>query len=280
MRKLIEFLVRKRHWFLFVLLEAVSLLLLYRGNRYQQTVMLSSANMLTGSVVSLSGSVASYLNLRDINKDLLERNGRLEARMLSLQDQLEMLMADTVTFRGFVPDTTDSIPYTFVVADVVNNSVVRLFNYITINKGKLDGIEPDMGVVCERGAVGIVSTVSDHFSVVIPLLNPKLRLSCKVQGSGYFGSLNWDGRDALYANLEELPRHVDFQKGDTVVTSGYSTVFPEGVMVGTVDDMSDSHDGLSYLLKIKLATDFGKVSHVRVISRGGQEEQKEIEKGY
>ena len=170
MRKLIEFLVRKRHWFLFVLLEAVSLLLLYRGNRYQQTVMLSSANMLTGSVVSLSGSVASYLNLRDINKDLLERNGRLEARMLALQDQLEMLMADTVTFRGFVPDTTDSIPYTFVVADVVNNSVVRLFNYITINKGKLDGIEPDMGVVCERGAVGIVSTVSDHFSVVIPLL--------------------------------------------------------------------------------------------------------------
>lgn len=277
MRKLIEFLVRKRHWFLFVLLEAVSLLLLYRGNRYQQTVMLSSANMLTGSVVSLSGSVTSYLNLREINKDLLERNGRLEARMLSLQDQLEMLMADTVTFRGFVPDTTDSIPYTFVVADVVNNSVVRLFNYITINKGKLDGIEPDMGVVCERGAVGIVSTVSDHFSVVIPLLNPKLRLSCKVQGSGYFGSLNWDGRDALYANLEELPRHVDFQKGDTVVTSGYSAVFPPGIIVGTVAEFEKQHDDNFYSLRVRLATDFQALNNVRVIKNLRQAEQLRIE---
>ena len=130
MRKLIEFLVRKRHWFLFVLLEAVSLLLLYRGNRYQQTVMLSSANMLTGSVVSLSGSVASYLNLRDINKDLLERNGRLEARMLALQDQLEMLMADTVTYLLSLIMMADIQKPS---ANIIRSLLLLLFNYIEVS---------------------------------------------------------------------------------------------------------------------------------------------------
>ena len=135
-----------------------------------------------GYIASISGSVTSYLNLRDINKELLERNGQLELQMLDLQDQLDALIADTVSFKGFAPDSTEQFPYSFVVADVVNNSVTHLSNYITVDKGKLDGIMPDMGVVSERGVVGIVSTVSDHFSVIIPLLNPKFRLSCKVLG--------------------------------------------------------------------------------------------------
>ena len=118
---------------------------------------------------------------------------------------------------------------------------------------------------------------SPHYSLVISLLNSKSNLSCKISGSGYFGYLHWEGTDAQYAYLRDLPRHAEFSVGDTVVTSGYSAVFPEGVMVGTVDEMTDSHDGLSYRVKVKLATDFGKVTQVCIISRAGQEEQKSLE---
>ena len=277
MRKLLEFLIGKRHWFLFILLEAVSLMLVYRNNAYQRNIIFSSANVVTGYIASISGSVTSYLNLRDINKELLERNGQLELQMLDLQDQLDALIADTVSFKGFAPDSTEQFPYSFVVADVVNNSVTHLSNYITVDKGKLDGIMPDMGVVSERGVVGIVSTVSDHFSVIIPLLNPKFRLSCKVLGSSYFGSLSWNGRNTLYANLDELPRHVEFQKGDTIVTSGYSAVFPSGIIVGTVADFEKQHDDNFYSLQVELATDFQALNNVSIIKNFRQTEQIGVE---
>ena len=114
--------------------------------------------------------------------------------------------------------------------------------------------------------------------MVISLLNSKSSISCKVVGSDYFGYLKWQGRDVQYAYLKDLPRHAEFNLGDTVVTSGYSSIFPEGIMVGTVDDIQDSHDGLSYLLKIKLATDMGQVQAVRVVERIGQVEQMALEK--
>ena len=277
MRKLLEFLIRKRHWFLFVLLEVVSLVLVYRNNAYQRNIMSGSANVVAGSILSLSGNFLSYLNLREVNKDLLERNGQLELQVLELRDELEMLTSDTTGMSGFVADSVSRFPYSFILAGVVNNSVTRMFNYITVNKGKLDGVKPDMGVICERGVVGIVSDVSDHFAVIIPLLNPKLRLSCKVLGSGYFGSLNWDGRDAEYANLEELPRHVRFEKGDTIVTSGYSAVFPSGIIVGSVADFEKQRDDNFYSLQVKLSTDFQTLNNVLIIENFYQDERLNIE---
>ena len=260
MRKLLDFLVRKRHWFLFILLEIISLTLVYRNNAYQRNIMFSSANVITGHITSVSGFVTSYLNLRDINRELLE-----------------MMRADTALFVGFAPDSTGQFPYSFVMADVVNNSVTYLSNYITVNKGRKDGVEPDMGVVSERGVVGIVSTVSDHFSVVIPLLNPKFKLSCKVLGSSYFGTLSWNGRNARFANLDELPRHVEFEKGDTIVTSGYSAVFPSGIIVGTVADFEKQHDDNFYSLQVELATDFQALNNVRIIKNFRQTEQIGVE---
>ena len=167
--------------------------------------------------------------------------------------------------------------YQIFKANVIKNSLNKADNYITLDRGTTEGIRPEMGVVDANGVVGIVYKTSPHYSLVIPLLNSKSSISCKIVGSDYFGYLKWEGGNSRFAYLKDLPRHAEFNLGDTVVTSGYSTVFPEGVMVGTVDDMSDSHDGLSYLLKIKLATDFGKVSNVRVISRNGQDEQKALE---
>lgn len=277
MRKLLDFLVRKRHWFLFILLEIVSFVLIYRNNTYQRSILFSSGNVVTGHIASVSGAVTSYLNLKQINRELLDRNGQLEMELLRLQDRIALMQTDTAGFTGYVPDSTGTFPYTFISARVVNNSVTRVANYITIDKGRADGILPDMGVVSQNGVVGVISTVSDHFAVAISLLNPKFLLSCKVAGNNYFGSLQWDGRSIDYANLDELPRHVDFQKGDTIVTSGFSAIFPAGIVVGTVESHQKQHDDDFYSVRVKLSTDFSTLTDVRVISNYKQEEQRTVE---
>lgn len=258
---------------MFLLLEIISFMLIYRSNAYQRNMILSSANVLTGYISSVSGYVTSYLNLKEINKELIERNGQLEMQLLEMQDRLEMMLADTVSFAGFSPDSTEQFPYRFIMAGVVNNSVTHLANYITVNKGRQDGVEPDMGVVSDRGVVGVVSTVSDHFAVIIPLLNPKFRLSCKVSGSSYFGTLSWNGRDPRYANVDELPRHVEFEKGDTILTSGYSALFPAGIIVGRVVDFEKQRDDNFYSLEVELATNFQTLNNVRIIQNFYQAEQ-------
>lgn len=277
MRKLLDFLLRKRHWLLFVLLEVISFVLLYNHKAYHRNIMLGSANVITGHLTSITGNLFAYLDLREINRGLLVRNGQLEMEILELRDQLDMMRADTALFSGFAADSTEQFPYSFITADVVNNNISYLSNYITINKGRKAGIEPDMGVVSDKGVVGIVSTVSDHFAVIIPLLNPKFRLSCKVLGSNYFGTLGWNGRDIRLANLDELPRHVEFEIGDTIVTTGYSAVFPAGIIVGKVVDFKKQHDDNFYSLEVELATYFETLNQVRVIKNYYQDEQKGVE---
>ena len=220
----------------------------------------------------------SYMNLREINRDLSERNSQLEMEMLELQEQLEILKADTVAFRGFAPDSLESpYPYDFVMARVKYNSISYISNYITIDKGSKDGIAPDMGVVSDKGVVGLVSLVSENMAVVIPVLNPKFNLSCKVKGSSYFGSMTWNGRDIQYANLEQLPRHVEFLKGDTIVTSGFSSIFPSGIIVGTITSFEKEKDDNFFSLEVKLSTDFTSLNNVRVIRNYKQQEQRLLE---
>ena len=276
MRNLLNFLIKYNYWFLFLLLEVASFVLLFRFNRYQQSVFFTSANAVAGKVYEISGGLSSYFHLKAVNEDLLDRNLWLEQRVALLEKTLRDRGADSV--RLYSLEHTAPGDYTIMKAGVIKNSLNKADNYITLDQGRDAGIRPDMGVVDANGVVGIVYKTSAHYSLVIPLLNSKSSISCKIVGSDYFGYLKWEGGDSRFAYLKDLPRHAEFNLGDTVVTSGYSTVFPAGVMVGTVDDMSDSHDGLSYLLKIKLATDFGKVGDVRVIARTGQDEQKLLEK--
>ncbi len=275
MRNLLNFLIKYNYWFLFLLLEAASFVLLFRYNNYQQGLFFTSANDVAGKVYEISGSVTSYFHLKSVNEDLLDRNLWLEERVASLQKVLKEKGVDSLSLVSLqrVP-TTDIRIYK---ASVIKNSVNLPDNYITLDKGAKDGISSEMGVVDANGVVGIVYKTSPNYSIVLPLLNSKSSISCKIVGSDYFGYLKWENGDSRYAYLKDLPRHAEFNLGDTLVTSGYSTVFPEGIMVGTIDDMSDSHDGLSYLLKIKLATDFGKLSDVRIIARNKQSEQKVLE---
>lgn len=275
MRNLLNFLLKYNYWLLFILLEVASFVLLFRFNHFQQSVFFSSANVVAGKVFEVSGGISSYFHLKSVNEDLLDRNMQLERQITNLERALLEHEVDSTEINSIrnLPHTD----YEIFKARVINNSLNQVDNYITLDKGSKDGIRPEMGVVDGNGVVGIVYDTSPHYSVVISILNSKSSISCKIVGSEYFGYLKWEHGDSQYAYLKDLPRHAEFNLGDTVVTSGYSTVFPEGIVVGTVDDMSDSNDGLSYLLKVKLATNFGKVSDVRVIAKTGQEEQKEIE---
>lgn len=275
MRNLINFLLKYNYWFLFVILEVASFVLLFRFNNYQQSVYFTSANTVVGAVYEVSGGISSYFHLKSVNEDLLDRNMLLEEQINNLEKALKERQLDSIAVNSIrkMPQKD----YQLFKARVIKNSLNLADNYITLDKGSSSGIHSEMGVVDGNGIVGIVYETSPSYSVVISVLNSKSNISCKIVGSDYFGYLKWEHGDSRYAYLKDLPRHAEFNLGDTVVTSGFSTVFPEGIMVGTVDDMSDSHDGLSYLLKIKLATDFVKLSDVRVIARNGQQEQKELE---
>jgi rod shape-determining protein MreC len=249
--------------------------MLFRFNNYQQSVYFTSANAISGKVYEISGGIMSYFYLKSANETLLERNTILERQLTFLRNALKDRNVDSLEINRLAELSSNQ--YKTIPAHVINNSLNLVNNYLTLDKGKSDGILPEMGVIGEEGVVGIVYMASEHYSVVISVLNSKSNISCKIKNSDYFGYLKWEHGDSRYAYLKDLPRHAEFNLGDTIITSGYSTVFPEGVMVGTVDDMADSNDGLSYLLKVKLATNFGKISNVRVITDVQRIEQEELE---
>lgn len=271
MKHLLEFLWRFRHWLLFIVLEALSLALLLHFNSYQRSVWLSSAGRVAGIVYEWADGVTSYFRLKGVNEDLSRRNAWLEERVSVLERHLREA-GDTSAAALQLPP-----PYQTIRARVIKNSLNLVDNYITLDHGEAAGVRPDMGVAGTDGVVGIVYKVSARYALVLPVLNSRSNLSCMIQGSGYFGYLRWEGGDPRYAWLEDLPRHAEFELGDTVVTSGYSAVFPQGVTVGTVDDAVDADDGLSYRLKIRLTTDFGRLDAVRILARTGREEQKRLE---
>jgi rod shape-determining protein MreC len=275
MHNLLAFLEKYNHWMLFVLLEVLACLMIFRASRYQQSVFFTSANAVVGRVYELSASVTSYFHLKSENEDLLDRNIALQQQIDLLERRMAEMSVDSVHMASL--DSLRPASYELFKANVVNNSLTMEDNYITLDKGSSDGIRPDMGVVDRNGVVGIVYKTSAHYSLVISLLNSKSNINCKIAHSDYFGYLTWEGDDSRYATLRDLPRHAKFTLGDTIVTSGYSRVFPEGVIVGTVDDIADSNDGLSYYLRIALAADFGKLTSVRVVNRLNEDEREQLE---
>lgn len=276
MSELLRFFVKYSSWFLFALYIVAGCVLLFSTNPFQHHVYLSSANIVSSGVYRAANSVTSYFSLRDINEDLQRRNSDLELEIYHLKDVIrnyqEQVHADTMTVDSALTR------YHFLIAHVINNSINRSHNYITIEKGRLDGVEPEMGVIDQNGIVGIVNVVGDHTARLISVLNPYLRLSCKVKGEQQVGSLVWDGKNPGEAILEELPKHAKFIKGDTIVTSGYSSVFPEGVPVGTILSGTRDREDNFYTLRVKLFTDFSTLSTVRVIRDNMKEELTTVEK--
>jgi rod shape-determining protein MreC len=264
-KNLLEFLANHYHWVLFVFLEAISMVLLFQYNSYQNSVWFSSANAMAGKVYEMESSMESFFSLKKVNEDLTLRNYYLERQVTQLRRLYKEKTEpkDTAELRGLAAMEQ----YKLVTAKVVSNELHKPDNLMTIDKGKADGVEVGMGVVCGKGIVGVVYLTSAHYSVVIPVLNVhSSRISCAIRGHGYFGVLRWYGDEAGYAYVEDIPRHARFKRGDWVETNGYSTIFPQGVLVGKIVQVYNSRDGLSYKLKVQLSTDFGNLRDVAVIT--------------
>ncbi len=276
MHNLTEFLAKHNHWFVFLVLEVVSMVLLFRYNSYQGSVWFSSANAVTGKVYEWDSAVESYFSLSGVNSQLTQRNAFLEQQVRMLDDSIARL---TRSQEAAVTRLSSMVPFLgcrLIPAKVVANMVNRYDNLITIDKGSADGVKRDMGVVCGMGVVGIVYLVSEHYSIVIPALNSHSNISCTIQRRGYFGYLRWRGGSSQLAYLEDVPRHAHFKLGDNVVTSGYSSVFPPGVMVGKVLHVFNSADGLSYRVQVKLSTDFARLRDVCLVDDSALQERIDL----
>ena len=276
MHNLTEFLAKHNHWFVFLVLEVVSMVLLFRYNSYQGSVWFSSANAVTGKVYEWDSAVESYFSLSSVNSQLTQRNVLLEQQVRALNDSIAHLTHSQETTVERLARMTPFQGCKLLPAQVVTNTVNRYNNLITLDKGAADGVKRDMGVVCGMGVVGIVYLVSEHYSIVIPVLNGHSNISCTIQGRGYFGYLRWRGGSSQLAYLEDVPRHAHFKLGDYVVTSGYSSVFPSGVMVGKVLHVFNSADGLSYRVQVKLSTDFARLRDVCLVDDSALQERIDL----
>ena len=274
MRNLLDFLARHNHWFVFVLLEVISAVLLFHYNSYQGSVWFSSANAVAGKVYEWNSAVGQYFSLVDLNKQLTERNVMLEREVEALNEQLQRTTRDTTYLERLQAKVLKD--YETIPAKVVGSSLDKANNFITIDKGSADGVKKDMGVVCGTGVVGIVYLTSDHYSVVIPVLSEQSNISCSIRGRGYFGYLRWNGGSAENAYVEDIPRHAHFKLGDYIVTSGYSSVFPPGIFVGRIKHVYNSENGMSYRLMVTLSTDFARLRDVCVINDKEMDKKLEI----
>ena len=274
MRNLLEFLAKYNHWFVFLILEVVSMVLLFQYNSYQGSAWFSSANAVTGKLYEWDANVETFFSLTKVNQELTQRNAYLEQEVQKLSDSLVSVTKDSSIYHRDQFALLRN--YRLIPAKVVANSIDKPGNLMTIDKGSADGIHKDMGVISGTGVVGIVYLVAEHYAIVIPVLNTKSNISCMIQNRGYFGYLRWKGGVSDLAYLEEVPRHAHFKLGDYVVTSGYSAVFPLGVRVGRILHVFNSADGLSYRVQLRLSTDFARLRDVCVIDDSAMKERLEI----
>lgn len=272
MGNLLEFLVRYKYWLVFLMLEAVSLVVMFRFNSYQGSVFLTSANAVSGTYYSAVSGVTSYLNLKSVNRQLSSDNVRLQQRINQLENELNALIADSLPLAGLEASNN------LIDAEVVNSTLHRNANLLTINRGTADGVHPEMGVVCSAGVVGIVALASDHYSIVMPLINVNSHISCRLKDSEYFGTMQWEHGDAMISYVTDIPRHANVECGETVETNGFSDIFPAGLPIGEVVDFTSSSDGLDHLLRVKLYVDFSTLRDVSVIADYVNEERKLLEK--
>ncbi len=265
MRNLLRFFAKNHVVLLFLFLEAVSMILIFNYNNYQKVRFLNSSNRITASVYNVFNNVADYFSLAKTNAELASENSELR-NLLGKYKQIENLSTSaTDTSLGISPD------FSFNSAKVINNSVYKQYNYLTLNKGKKDGIKTDQGIISSNGVIGIVLNVSDAYSTGISLLNKRLNVSAKIKKYNYFGSLDWDGKNYRYIQLLDIPFHIELNKGDTIVTSGRSLYFPEDILIGTIDSFYKKDGENFYTINVKLSADFQTISYVSIIENLNKE---------
>jgi rod shape-determining protein MreC len=269
MQTLIRFFQRHHLFFIFLMLEGAAFVMLIQNNFVQRIAYGNFSGDIYGVVNERISNWNDYLHLRQINEQLMQEN-------TELRNMLPKSLYSADVSRTFSDDTVHHVRYHYLAADVINISINKQYNYITLNKGAEQHVAKDMAVMGPDGIVGVVIGVSDHFSTVLPVINRHFRVSTKFLKNNYYGSLQWDGTSYRHAELNEIPLHVSVEIGDTLVISGYSSSFPEGAPVGTVSNFSKK-DGNFYDIEVLLFSDFRKLFHVSVMENYMKLEQEELE---
>jgi len=270
MRNLLNFLIRFNNLIIFLILEGITFYLLATGNSYHNTRAVNGVRGLTQGIETRINNTRNYLHLKEINESLAAEN-------VALRNHTERLARMEKSVFSPVTDTVYKQQFNHTSAEVIENSVNRQKNFFTINKGKKQGISTDMAVTSVEGVAGVIVGCSDNYSVAMSLLNLDFRLSVRIKSNGYFGSLTWDGRNYRYALLGEIPQHIYINVGDTIETTGYSAIFPEGLDIGTISDF-EKKGGDFYRITVELMTDFKKLHYVDVIGNLEKTEKVELEK--
>ncbi len=272
MRNLIAFISKYSFFFLFLIFEVFAFYLLFRNNNVQRSTFLNTTNQLTGSVYESYSEWSDYLDLKEVNQLLSEENRKLRENQIGAYQRLfgENIM---------VNDTVYKRKYFYSKAKVINSSVNKQNNYITLNIGSSNGIRKGMGVIGPQGVVGIVKNVSEHYASVLSVLHRSSKTSAKLKNTNYFGSMQWDGLTFEEGILVDIPNHVSLEIGDTIVSSGFSATFPEGIIMGTIKSFGKPEGENFYDIKIKFSNDFKRLTHVYVVKNNYKIEQETLESG-
>jgi rod shape-determining protein MreC len=272
MERLLKFIYEYRAFFTFLFLELGCAWLIVENNQFQSSTYFNSSNRVAAGVLGFSQGVTEFFSLRTINRELAEENAILRT---TLEQRNQRIFADQIPP---LKDTLISNRFEYQGAKVVSNSTQFYKNYITVDKGKLDGIEPGMAAISLSGAVGKVKSVSAHFSVLISLLHTDEMVSCVVKNKDYFGTAQWDGSDARFTKLRYIPRHANPAAGDTVITSGYNSIFPAGVLLGVIHTATLSEETPFWDIQVALAQDFSKLSFVEIVKSNLKNERDSLER--
>jgi len=271
MERLFKFVYKYRAFFTFLLLELFCAWLVVENNQYQSTRYFNSSNQIAANIISTSQSIKEYFSLRDINTELASENASLRKKLDDRDQAIEQIGLSQLKNVAIVNR------FEYISAKVINNSTNQYKNFITINKGIDNGLQPGMAVISMQGAIGKVKSVSNHYSVLISLLNIDDHVSSKIKRTGHFGTVQWDGIDPRLIDLRYIPRHVSPLVGDTIVTSGYNAVFPEGILIGVIKEVKLSEESPFHQIKVELAQDFGKLAFVEVVKSNLKVEQDSVE---
>jgi len=268
MRTLLRFFQNYSNLLLFLLLEIFAVIFMVQGSNYQRSRLIALNRQVTGYIYNRVDGAREYFSLKQVNEHLALENMELRNRLDLLSSKLDSAIV--------VSELKGEHRYYFVPSRIVRNSVYKQLNYLTLNKGKKQGVFRDMGVISDQGLVGIVLESSANYATVIPIINRDFRLSAKIKSNNHAGILQWDGISPQFAMLTEIPFHAQLSQGDTIISSGFSSIFPEGIEVGSIESFS-LEKGNFYDIRVRLSTDFQRLYHVNVIRNYRQEEQLNLE---
>lgn len=269
MQTLFAFLLKYKFFFIFLVLELIAFSMIINHTFYQRYILINSANRLTGTLYTWNKGVSEYFTLKQTNQLLAEENARLRGML-----QKSQYVNDTSLVEASVSLTRQQ--FTYIPAKVISNSINKRNNYIMINRGRRHGIDRDMAVISPEGAVGIVINVSENYAWVMSILNKNAKISGRIMKNNYQGFLSWDGGDYQIGTFSDVPSHVHIETGDTIVTSGFSLMFPMDIMIGTVKDYFIARDDHFYTLKLGFSVDFSRLSYVYVVNNLTREEKMSI----